>query len=64
MLSEKELQEYKVTKEQIISFNNTGIIPFVTSSGEINMNTGEFIESYKMSAEVKQYIHKQLGINE
>ena len=63
MLTDKEKTFYLLSAGQIRLYNRTGIYPYPTSSGEIDMLTGDVKVEWEMSQEVKDYINKQLSLD-
>lgn len=64
MLTDKEKTFYLLTADQIGLYNRTGICPYPTEYGEIDMLTGVATVEWKMSQEVKDYIDKQLSFGQ
>jgi hypothetical protein len=58
----EDIKFYKLTKPQIDLFKRTGLIPYPTITGTLDIGTGEGVIDWEMPKDIEMYIKKQLGI--
>jgi hypothetical protein len=51
---------FKLTKQQIDSYNKTGLFPYPTRTGEMDLATGILRIDWEMSDDIRNYIQEQL----
>lgn len=60
MISDKDSIFFKLTKGQIDLYNRTGLFPYPTKTGEIDLSTGSVKIDWEMSDDIYNYIKEQL----